>query len=480
MKLDQLLNCINYKRLIGDVDVAVTGICADSRKLNPGEMFVCYTGGHVDSHVYATEAAERGASAIVCEHPLDLSLTQIIVEDGRAAIALLARAFYGYADKELNIVGVTGTNGKTTTTYMLKSVFDAAGYKTAIIGTLGILYEDKYISPELTTPDPIFLHSVFADMVHCGVSYVFMEVSAHALYYNKVAGIHFKASILTNVTQDHLDFFGNMDTYIAAKAKLFDREVCDLAIINSDDECSSKMSVSARTLSYGLENPADTFAIDLRESINGSDFVINLNDELYDIHLNMPGIHNIYNALAAATCAYAFGVAIDIIARGLANLSGVSGRLEKVAEYNGGYIFVDFAHTPDGLEKSLSSLRKLCDGKLYCVFGCGGNRDKTKRPLMGEVAARNADFLIVTSDNPRFEDAYDIISQIEPGIQKVGTPYVTISDREMATEHAINLLRKGDLLLVAGKGGETYQEIMGIKHSYNDNTIIKKIIGSLT
>ncbi len=480
MKLSQLLNCINYKRIIGNADVSVTGICSDSRKLNFGEVFICYSGGHVDSHAYASEAVERGASAIVCQHPLELSVTQVIVEEGRATIAPLARAFYGYADKKLSIVGVTGTNGKTTTTYMLKSIFDAAGYKTAVIGTLGILYEDKYISPELTTPDPIFLHSVFADMVHCGISYIFMEVSAHALYYGKVEGIHFKNSIFTNLTQDHLDFFCNMDAYAEAKRKLFEDGVCDLAIVNSDDEYCYKMSDGSASLSYGLENPADTFAIDLCESIDGSDFVINLNDELYDIHLNMPGIHNVYNALAAATCAYASGIAIDVIAKGLAGLKGVSGRLEKVAEYNGGYIFVDFAHTPDGLEKSLSSLRKLCDGKLYCVFGCGGNRDKAKRPLMGEVAAKNSDFLIVTSDNPRFEDAYDIISQIEPGIQKVGTPYVTISDREMATEHAVNLLKKGDLLLVAGKGGETYQEIMGIKHSYNDNMIIKKIIGSLT
>ena len=480
MKLCQLLDSIPYKNIIGDVRVDVAGICTDSRKLRQGELFVCYEGGNFDSHDFAAEACAKGACAIICSRPLGLPLPQVIVEDGRAAVAPLARAFYGYADKKLTLVGVTGTNGKTTVTYMLKAIFEACGKNIAVIGTLGISYGNKFISPELTTPDPVFLHSVFGDMVESGVEYVFMEVSAHALYFGKVDGLQFRAAIFTNLTQDHLDFFGDMPSYAAAKAKLFESSRYSLAIVNSDDDFGAKLiKESKNVLSYGLDNPADTFAIDLSENLAGSDFVINISDELYDVHLNMPAIHNVYNALAAATCARALGVPLGAIAEGLGKLKGVAGRLERVAEHNGGTIFVDFAHTPDGLEKSLSGLRKLCDGKLYCLFGCGGNRDASKRPLMGEAAARNADFLIVTSDNPRFEDAYDIITQIEPGIQKVGTPYVTISDREMATEYAINLLGEGDILLVAGKGGETYQEIMGIKHSYNDNTIIKKILGNL-
>ena len=481
MKLCQLLDCIGYEKIVGEVRVEVGGVCSDSRKVHDGDLFICYAGENVDSHVYAAEACEKGACAIVCQRPLDLQVTQVIVKDGRAAMAPLARAFYGYPDKKLKIVGVTGTNGKTTTTYMLKAIFDAAGYKTAVVGTLGISYGEKFIAPELTTPDPIFLYSAFADMAECGVEYVFMEVSAHALHFGKVDGLRFEAGVFTNLTQDHLDFFGDMQSYGKAKAGLFGEGRCGIAVINSDEAFGVKlMSQCANVHSYGLENPADTFAVNLSESIDGSDFIININDELYDVHLNMPAVHNVYNALAAATCARALGINLETIARGLGRLRGVAGRLEKVAEHNGGSIFVDFAHTPDGLEKCLCGLRQLCGGKLYCLFGCGGNRDATKRPIMGEAAARNADFLIVTSDNPRFEDAYDIISQIEPGIQKVGTPYVTISDREMATEYAINLLQKGDILLVAGKGGETYQEIMGIKHSYNDNTIIKKILDNLT
>ena len=249
-------------------------------------------------------------------------------------------------------------------------------------------------------------------------------------------------------------------------------------ILTYDDAFSNGIvSVCKNVLSYGLDNPADTFAVDIRQNIQGSDFVINASDELYDIHINMPGLHNVYNALAAATCARAMGVKMSDIARGLSALKGVSGRLERAASFNGADIFVDYAHTPDGLEKSLSCLKELCRGKLYCLFGCGGNRDADKRPMMGEAAGKYADFIIVTSDNPRFEDAYDIIARIEPGIQKTGTPYVTVSDREMATEYAVNLLKEGDILLVAGKGGENYQDIMGIKHSYNDNTIIKKILG---
>ena len=479
MKLCRLLENIPYRETIGDVGVEISGISTDSRRTHAGDVFVCYAGGKVDSHMYAAEACRKGARALVCQRPLGLSVPQVIVGDGRAAIAPLARSFYGYADKKLRIVAVTGTNGKTTTTHMLRAIFDAAGRKSGVIGTLGITYGDKFVSPELTTPDPVFLHGVLADMAACGVEYVFMEASAHALHFGKLDGIHFAAVVFTNLTQDHLDFFGDMSSYAAAKRRLFEDGRYDIAVVNSDDEFGAELiSECSGVLSYGLENPADAFAVNVGESLDGSNFVVNIDDELYEISLNLTGIHNVYNALSAATCAHALGIGLDVIARGLGEMKGVSGRLEKVAEHNGASIFVDFAHTPDGLGKSLSGLRRLCRGKLYCLFGCGGNRDASKRPLMGEAAALNADFIIVTSDNPRFEDAYDIIGMIEPGIQKVGTPYVTISDREMATEYAINILKKDDILLVAGKGGEIYQEIMGIKHSYNDNTIIKKILGS--
>ena len=302
-------------------------------------------------------------------------------------------------------------------------------------------------------------------------------MSAHALYFDKISGLRFEAGIFTNCTQDHLDFFKDMQAYAECKCKLFENGRCARAVLNSDDALGAELiNVLPDCVSYGLENPADTFAVNITEKIDGTSFVINLSDEIYEINLKMPALHNVYNALAAATCARILGVRTEVIARGLESLERVAGRLERVAAYNGGEVFVDFAHTPDGLEKSLSSLKKLCKGNLYCLFGCGGNRDAVKRPLMGEVAAKYADFIIITSDNPRYEDPYEIISQIEEGVKKSGKKYVTVTDREVATEYALNLLNADDILLVAGKGGENYQEIMGIKHSYNDNTVIKRLI----
>ncbi|MDE7400441.1 MAG: UDP-N-acetylmuramoyl-L-alanyl-D-glutamate--2,6-diaminopimelate ligase [Clostridia bacterium] len=477
MRLQELIKDLRCEEVCGNADLEISGLCTDADAVNAGDVFICYKGMNFDSHKEIEKAVTGGAVAIVCEQAPDSDVPYVLVADGRAAMAVLARTFYGYADKKLKLIAVTGTNGKTTTTYMLKSIFDKNQTKTGIIGTLGIAYGGIFISPALTTPDPLFLHSVFADMVKCGVEYVFMEVSAHALYFDKIHGLHFEAGIFTNCTQDHLDFFKDMQSYAECKVKLFENGRCSHAVVNSDDPLGAELAVALPDcISYGLDNPADTFAIDVTEKIDGSSFVINLSDEIYEINLKMPALHNVYNALAAATCAKLLGVKIDVIAKGLEALEKVDGRLERVANYNGGEVFVDFAHTPDGLEKSLSALKKLCKGNLYCLFGCGGNRDTTKRPLMGEVAAKYSDFVIVTSDNPRYEDPYEIISQIETGVKKSGKKYVAVTDREIAIEYALNLLGQDDILLVAGKGGENYQEIMGIKHSYNDNTVIKKLI----
>ena len=479
MKLKELIKNIQTKEIIGNVDVEIKGLCTDSKMAKEGDLFICYVGGKYDSHNNIAEVIDKGVSAIMCERKLDCAVTQIIVDNGRAQIAIAARAFYGYPDKKLKIVGITGTNGKTTTAHMLAGIFKTNGNGCGIIGTLGISYGDKFISPELTTPDPVFLFSVLSDMAAAGVEYVFMEVSAHALYYDKVHGIKFAVGIFTNCTQDHLDFFRNMRDYASCKMLMFKDGRCDNAVINSDDELGIELlKKTEHTVSYGLKNPADVCAVDVDCKIDGTKFVLNLFDELYEIKLNMPALHNVYNAMAAAACAKLLGIKTNIIAKGLLSVKTVSGRLEHVAKFNGADIFVDFAHTPDGLEKSLQSLRNLCKGKLYCLFGCGGNRDKTKRPVMGEVAAKYSDFCIVTSDNPRFEDPYDIISEIEKGIKPTGKKYVTVTEREIATEYAIRLLEKDDILLVAGKGGEHYQEIMGIKHSYDDNTVIKNIIGN--
>lgn len=476
MKISELARELDAVEVCGG-DAEITGLCASAVCVQRGDLFFCYKGRKFDSHEFAERAVKAGAAAIVCERRLETDVPQIVVKNGRAAMTAAARIFYGKPDEQLKIVGVTGTNGKTTTTYMLNSIFRAAGKSTGVIGTLGIVFADRVIAPELTTPDPICLFSVLREMVDCKVEYVFMEVSAHALSFGKTEGIVFEAGIFTNCTQDHLDFFADMKEYSDCKKKLFTGGRCLRSVINSDDEIGRQIARFApRAVTYGLKNPADVFAVDVEERIDGSTFVINLFDELYEIKLNMPAEYNVSNALAAAACARILGVDTETIAAGLENLERVPGRLECAGIYNGGSIFVDFAHTPDGLEKSLGTLKKLCRGKLYCLFGCGGNRDATKRPIMGAIAAKYADFLVITSDNPRFEDPYDIILQIEEGVRPSGKAYVTVTDRRTATEYAIGLLREGDILLVAGKGGENYQEIMGIKHDYNDNTVIKEII----
>lgn len=478
MKFSKLIKDLECEKLTEDKDVEISGLATDPDMVSEGDLFIAYKGANFDLNEHIQTAIKNGAVAVVCERNEVEYLPCAVVKDGRRAVARLARSFYGYADKKLKIIAVTGTNGKTTTCHMLKSIFDENGNKTAIVGTLGIAYGDIFIAPELTTPDPICMHGIFADMVASGVEYVFMEVSAHALYFDKLLGVHFNAGVFTNCTQDHLDFFNDMQSYENAKLKLFEGDLCERMIVNADDNLGAKIIKSKKNvITYGLENPSDCFAVNIVDGLSGSSFVINLFDELYDVSLNMPAKCNVYNALAAATCARVLGVKLEVIAKGLSNLKSVSGRLERVAKYNGGQVFVDFAHTPDGLEKSLSSLKELCKGNLYCVFGCGGNRDRGKRPLMGEIAARIADFVVITSDNPRYEDPYSIISQIEEGVRKVKGKYVAVTDREIAIEYSLNLLEKDDILLIAGKGGENYQEIMGVKHSYNDGAVIKKLIG---
>ncbi len=477
MLLSNLLKEIGYERTIGFRETEIAGIGTDSKHILSGDLFVCFAGGEHDGHDYAGEAVAAGAVTLVAERELAIDVPQIIVKDGRGAATQIAAAFYGHPERRLKIIGITGTNGKTTTAHMLASILTAAGKKCGNIGTLGIYYANKEVSPELTTPDPSFLYKIFADMVSSGIEYVVMEVSAHALYFGKTEGIFFECCIFTNFSEDHLDFFKTMEAYAAAKEKLFSAGSYRFAVINSDDEEGRKIARNSENVfCYGLENPAEVFAVDIRENFEGCSYVINLFDELYDIRLNMAGLHNVYNSMAAAECAKLLGVSVPVIAAGLAGLSHVSGRLEHVARARGADIFVDFAHTPDGLEKSLSALKCHCGGRLICVFGCGGNRDAMKRPIMGQIAAKIADFCVLTSDNPRYEDPFDIILQIEKGTRSVSDSYVIVVDRECAIEYAIDMLREGDVLLVAGKGGENYQEIMGVRHIYSDVSAIKKVL----
>ena len=479
MLLGELLQQVRHERCVRFAEREIRGVCADSRQVSEGDLFVCLSGGKNDGHDFAPQAVAAGAAALAVERELDLPVPQIVVQNGRSAVCDISAAFYGHPEQKLKIIGITGTNGKTTTAHMLASVLTAAGKECGIIGTLGVRYGGKQYESSLTTPDPVSLYKILADMAESGVEYAVMEVSAHALYFGKTDAICFEAGIFTNLTEDHLDFFGTMEEYAAAKERLFERGRCRIAVINSDDAEGRKIAQKCpNAFSYGLENPADVFAVDIREGFDGSTFVINLFDELYEIRLHMAGMHNVYNALAAAECARLLCVSLPVIAQGLDALPRVDGRLEHVAHAFGADIFVDFAHTPDGLEKSLSALRRNCTGRLICVFGCGGNREVQKRPVMGEISARLADFSVLTSDNPRYEDAFDIILNIEEGVRRATDEYVIVPDRESAIGYALDLLQAGDVLLVAGKGGERYQEVMGVRHAYNDVNVIKNLLSA--
>ena len=481
MRLSRLLSEIEGEWVSGKEERDILALNTDSRVKSEGSLFVCLAGSNSDSHEYAREAIRNGAVAILSERVLKVAVPQFIVADTRKALGEVASVFFGEPSKRLKVVGITGTNGKTTTAHMLAEIWRQEGRKVGVIGTLGIAYAGKSLPPTLTTPDPIALQETLADMLLRGVEYVVMEVSAHALFYKKTEGVHFSACIFTNFTQDHLDFFHTMKEYKCAKMRLFSLAACPLAVVNGDEEMGREIGKfrqreGGKTLFYGLNNPADSFAIITDETLYGTECMLNINDKLCRISLSMTGQHNVYNALAAAACAVEMGADAGAVSAGLTLLRGVKGRLEKVASYQGADVYVDFAHTSDGLEKSLESLKKYCKGRLICLFGCGGNRDKTKRPTMGEVAAKKTDFCVLTSDNPRYEDPLDIIADIEKGYRRFSSRYVVIPDRQKAIDYALDFLRKGDVLLIAGKGGEEYQEIMGIKYVFNDHTVVEELL----
>ena len=476
MKLLDVIKGIGVKKVKGGTEKEITELVIDSNSVTPGSLYICLKGKDFDGHDFIGRAEKYGASAIMCDRETDTPLTQVIVEDTRAAMSLAAANFYGNPGNKLKLIAVTGTNGKTTTTHFITSILAGAGIKCGLIGTLGTYYADKYIEPSLTTPDPVILHKTLADMYESGVDTVVMEVSAHAAYHKKAYGLKFESAVFTNLTQDHLDFFGSMEEYKRAKFGFFRDNACKYIVTNSDDVAGAELAAQYKNaITYGIENPADVFAIKVAERKDGTTFVMNLFDRIFDVKLHLIGRFNVYNALAAATAAALFGVSTEKAAEGLSALKGVNGRLECV--YTEKFsVYVDYAHTPDGLEKSLSALKKVCRGRLISVFGCGGNRDEKKRRVMGEVSGRLADFTVITTDNPRFEDAMDIIWEIEKGVLMHSSAYVIVQDRAEAVKYAVNSAGEGDVVLIAGKGAEKYQEVFGIKRPYNDKDTVEEIL----
>ena len=476
MNCKELLANVKIQNIIGDLPDEINSIEDNSERVKSNSLFFAVKGSDKNGTDYVPIAVANGATLIISEENVDCkSACVIIVEDVKETMAAVCKNFYDNPQNGLRVVGVVGTNGKTSTCRILSEIFERAGMVSGTIGTLGVSYRGINEDTGLTSLGLIDFYKTLAKMRDCGVEVVFTEVSAHAIAQRRCEGVKFECLIFTNCTEDHLDYFKNFENYKSVKKSIFTAENCNYAIVCGDDATGREIvrETDAKTITFGINEPADVFAIDLTQSVDGISFIINLFDMLYDIRTPLIGICNAYNVLGACACASVMGIRLYKIAGALKSMKAVSGRAEYVCDYNGGRIYVDYAHTPDGLKRTLLSFKKICTGKLVCLFGCGGNREKEKRAVMGEISATIADFTVVTTDNPRYEDPCTIISQIEAGIRKIGRNYITITDRGEAINYVVKTLNKGDVLVVAGKGAENYQEVMGVKRRFSDAEIIR-------
>ena len=476
MKLSKLLGALPY----GVRDVEVTDVTNDSRAVKPGMAFVCLNGGKTDGHRFATAAAEKGAVAVVAEHNVGVDC-QVIVPDTHLAYAKMCSALFGDPKDALKLIGVTGTNGKTTTTYLLKSILERFGKKVGLIGTIHNRIGDRVIATENTTPDAHQLHALFREMADAGCEYVVMEVSSHALDQERVGGLHFTAAIFTNLTQDHLDYHGTMENYLAAKKKLFLRT--DLAIVNRDDAAAPAIldGLTCATSTYGIESAAAEYqAKGIRYQPDGVIFELLSGAQIARVTLPTPGRFSVYNGLAAASCLLALGFDYQQTADALSHASGVPGRAEVVPTGRDFTVLLDYAHTPDGLENILRTVNEIKKGRLVILFGCGGDRDATKRPIMGRIAAELADFCIVTSDNPRTEEPESIVRAVVAGMEGSSTPRKVIVDRREAIRFALEHAQPDDVIVLAGKGHEDYQIIGTTKHPFDERVIVREILETIS
>ena len=477
--LEELALLIPDTKISGNKNIYINGIEHDSRKVKPGNLFVCMEGAHVDGHNFISQAVAKGAIAVLTARQNFQSdkIPAIIVPDMLKALAVIVPYFYDYPSRNFRVIGVTGTNGKTTTTYMIRSILMAAGYKVGLIGTIQMMIGDEIFPVKNTTPNVIDLQRTFYEMGEKRVDYVVMEVSSHALSENRIAGIEFDTAVFTNLTQDHLDYHKTIGNYRDAKAKLFDivsrmgSKPNKNAVINLDDESSAVMLEHTRCnkITYGIEKISDLRAVDVYVKAAGTTFKVG------DMNLNLhvTGIFNVYNVLAAVGVATAEKISPDVIKSALENFKSVSGRFEKVFADVPFTIIVDYAHTPDGVKNVLETARQIATNKIITVFGCGGDRDNSKRPIMGKIAAELSDIVIVTSDNPRSEDPASIIKQIEVGIrEKIGAKtFESIVDRRSAIFRAIEIARAGDIILILGKGHENYQILKDETIHFDDKEV---------
>ena len=464
MKLSKLVNRLKCKE-INFQDLDIDNLMTNSKSQKPNSLFFCYQGVNVDSHDFANEAISNGAVALIVEKKLDIHVPQILVDDTRHAITIIASNFYDNPQDKLKIIGITGTNGKTTTTHIVANILQKSGKKVGIIGTNGAKIMGQKYFCSLTTPDPIELNGLFAEMVKKQVEYVVMEVSAHAIALNKLSNIDFIMGAITNITQDHIDFFETMDNY--ALTKLSFLSACPNVAINVDDNyCKSYVAKrKGKSVTYGVNG--NISYKNVKYYNKKTIFNLIINGKSYKAKTSLLGNFNIYNIMCATAIAISIGVQSKDIIKGIKKVS-VDGRLDLVpGKIN---VAIDYAHTPDGLQKVLEAVKQFCKGKIITVFGCGGNRDKKKRKIMGEVASRLSDVVIVTSDNPRNENSDKIIEDIKEGIN--GNAYY-ITDRKIAIYKAMDIARKKDIVLICGKGAEDYQEIMGVKYPFSDYEVVQ-------
>lgn len=478
MILQYLIEDMPTIKVVGSTNIKINKIEYDSKKIVAGDIFVAIKGYADDGNHYVNEAIKNGAVAIVLEKDENVENTEVTlvyVENIRIALSLLASKYYNDPAKKLKLIGVTGTKGKTTTTYMIRDILLASGKKAGMIGTIATTYDNVVIESERTSPESLELHKLFSDMVDKGIEYVVMEVSSHALELNRVYGLKYIISVFTNLSEEHLDFHKDMESYLKAKSKLFLQT--DFGLINGDDIYSSKLlkMIPCKTAKFGLDNEVNLSATDIRVNSSYTEFKMYINKMLETVRVNIPGRFTVYNALAAIGVCSMLGCQMDAILQALAALK-VPGRSEVVDVGKTFTVVVDYAHNPSSLEAILTSTKKHAKGRIICVFGCGGNRDTLKRSVMGELAGKYANFTVITTDNPRNEKPADIIKQIEEGMKKTNGLYKIIEDRKEAIRFAMRIAWKNDIVLIVGKGHENYQILKDNKKIHFDDREVAKQI----
>ena len=474
MKLGKLLENIPVLELCADPETEITGISYDSRNTQPGDLFVAIKGFEADGHRFIPKAVANGAAAVLCEDAPADGTPYVRVADCRYGLAIVSRDFFGNPAGEMKVIGFTGTSGKTSSTQILKHVLESQlGAKVGLIGTNGNMIGDELLHTEHTTPESYELHRLFRRMADAGCTHVVMEVSSHSLTLERVAGITFDVAVFTNLSQDHLDLHGTMEAYAEAKRKIFSQ--CRVGCINADDGRAAFMAEGAKCpiFTYSAkDNGADLVAKDIRLTASGVRFAAVSAGELALTKLAIPGMFSVYNALSVTAAGLCLGLSLQDCAEGLASAKGVKGRMESVPTDGDYSILIDYSHKPDALEKALKTLRPVTKGRLTVLFGCGGDRDRVKRPIMGAIAAQNADLVIVTSDNPRTEEPMAIINEIVPGLKKGRAASKVICDRIEAIRWAIDNAGPGDVILLAGKGHEDYQIVGHEKHHMDEREIV--------